>query len=113
MMKPPKLSSRVALRGLITTSLLLSLMAITAHAQQTTGTPGSASATTTIGGQQLPPPPPKFGGKIERNAAQSTPYWPARVVPPQGAPNVLLIMTERGTRRQIFRARRPWPADHG
>jgi len=94
MMKPPKLSSRVALRGLITTSLLLSLMAITAHAQQTTGTPGSASATTTIGGQQLPPPPPKFGGKIERNAAQSTPYWPARVVPPKGAPNVLLIMTD-------------------
>jgi len=28
------------------------------------------------------------------NAAQSRPYWPARVVPPKGAPNVLLIMTD-------------------
>jgi arylsulfatase len=65
-----------------------------ARAQQTTSTPGSPSATTTIGGQQLPPPPPVFRGKIERNAAQSTPYWPARVVPPKGAPNILLIMTD-------------------
>jgi arylsulfatase len=63
-------------------------------AQQTTGTAGSPGATTTIPGNQLPPPPQAFGGKIERNAAQSTPYWPARVVPPKGAPNVLLIMTD-------------------
>src|SRR3974390_2658994 len=62
--------------------------------QQVTGTPGSPSATTTIEGSQLPPPPQKFEGKIERNAAQSTPYWPMRVVPPKGAPNVLLIMTD-------------------
>jgi arylsulfatase len=38
--------------------------------------------------------PQKFGGKIERNAVQSTPYWPARVEPPEGAPNILLIMTD-------------------
>jgi arylsulfatase len=63
-------------------------------AHQTTGAPGSPAATTTIDGKQLPAPPPKFGGKIEANAAQSKPYWPARVVPPQGAPNVLLIMTD-------------------
>jgi arylsulfatase len=63
-------------------------------AQETTGTPGAPDATTTIDGAQLPPPPQKFGGKIERNAAQSTPYWPARVVPPKGAPNILLIMTD-------------------
>jgi len=48
----------------------------------------------TIDGAQLPPPPQTFGGKIERNAMQSTPYWPQRVVPPKGAPNVLLIMTD-------------------
>ena len=47
-----------------------------------------------LDGKQLPPPPPKFGGKIERNAAQSKPYWPPRVEPPKGAPNVLLIMTD-------------------
>jgi arylsulfatase A-like enzyme len=60
-----------------------------------TGVPGSPSATTTIDGNQLPPmPDEKFGGKIERNVLQSKPYWPPRVVPPQGAPNVLLIMTD-------------------
>ena len=63
-------------------------------AQETTGVPGSASATTTIDGAQLPPPPQQFKGTIERNASQSTPYWPARVVPPKGAPNILLIMTD-------------------
>ncbi len=56
--------------------------------------PGSPSATTSIPGNQLPPPPPGFGGKIERNAAQSVPYWPPRIVPPKGAPNILLIMTD-------------------
>jgi arylsulfatase len=44
--------------------------------------------------QTTPPPPQKFEGKIERNAAQSKTYWPARVVPPKGAPNILLIMTD-------------------
>jgi arylsulfatase A-like enzyme len=63
-------------------------------AQQITGAPGSPSATTTIDGKQLPHPPFKFGGKIERNAAQSKPYWPPRVEPPKNAPNVLLIMTD-------------------
>ena len=58
----------------------------TSAAQQVTGTPGSPGATTTIDGQQIPPMPQPFGGRIERNAAQSTPYWPARVVPPKGAP---------------------------
>ena len=61
---------------------------------QVTGTPGSPAATTSISGQQLPPPSQKFGGRIERNAAQSTPYWPMRVVPPKDAPDVLLIMTD-------------------
>ncbi len=61
---------------------------------QTTGEPGSPSATTTISGKQLPPPPPKFGGKIERTVTGSKPWWPPRVVPPKGAPNVLLIMTD-------------------
>jgi len=66
-----------------------------AAAQEITGTPGSPSATTTIDGKQLPPPPDKhFGGKIERSVLESTPYWPPRVVPAKGAPNVLLIMTD-------------------
>ena len=63
-------------------------------AQQTTGVPGSPDATTTIDGRYLPPPPQPFQGEINLNAAQSKPAWPARVVPPKGAPNILLIMTD-------------------
>jgi arylsulfatase A-like enzyme len=72
--------------------LLANVVPITA--QQVTGTPGSPSATTSLDGKQLPPPPPKFGGVIKQDAKDSTPWWPPRVVPPKGAPNVLLIMTD-------------------
>jgi arylsulfatase len=63
-------------------------------AEQVTGESGSPGATTTISGKQLPPPPPKFGGEIREKAAESKAWWPPRVVPPKGAPNVLLIMTD-------------------
>src|SRR5262245_36021170 len=73
----------------------LATTSLNVGAQQPTTPPaGSPGATKTISGQQLPPRPAPFGGKIERNAAQSTPYWPARVVPPKGAPNVLLVMID-------------------
>ena len=62
--------------------------------EQITGTLGSPSATTTISGRQLPPPDPKFEGVIKEDALQSKPWWPPRVVPPKGAPNVLLILTD-------------------
>ena len=65
-----------------------------AIAQQITGVPGSPGATTTLDGNQLPPPPLTFGGVIKESATDSKPWWPPRVVPPQGAPNVLLIMTD-------------------
>ena len=61
---------------------------------QVTGTPGSAAATVTIDGKQLPPPDRKFDGDIQETTAKSKPYWAPRVVPPKGAPNVLLIMTD-------------------
>ena len=63
-------------------------------AQVVTGTPGSPHATTTISGKRLPAPDPKFGGVIKQTAPQSTPWWAPRIVPPAGAPNVLLIMTD-------------------
>ena len=78
----------------LTAACLLCALGTTSLAQQTTGTPGSPGATTTIDGKYLPPPPPKFGGEINLDASQSKPYWPAQVVPPKGAPNVLLIMTD-------------------
>ncbi len=65
-----------------------------ANAQEVTGTLGSPSATTTISGEQLPPPAPAFGGVIKKTAPESKPWWPPRVVPPKGAPNILLIMTD-------------------
>jgi len=70
------------------------LMGFPSMAQQTSGVPGAPDATTTIEGRQLPHPPFKFGGKIERNAVNSKPYWPPRIEPAKGAPNVLLIMTD-------------------
>jgi arylsulfatase A-like enzyme len=69
-------------------------VALSASAQQITGTPGSPDATTTIEGIQLPPPAPNFGGVIKESYKDSTPWWPPRIVPPKGAPNVLLIMTD-------------------
>ena len=62
--------------------------------QVVTGVPGSPTATTTVDGKQLPAPPAKFGGVIKESAKDSTPCWPPRIVPPKGAPNVLLIMTD-------------------
>ncbi len=94
MRKSPSLTVGAASRRLLSGCALLALTAITAQAQQTTGAPGSPNATTTIDGRYLPPAPQKFGGEINLNAAQSKPAWPARVVPPEGAPNILLIMTD-------------------
>ncbi len=65
-----------------------------ATAVQITGELGSPGATTTISGKQLPPPDPKFEGVIREKASESKAWWAPRVVPPKGAPNVLLIMTD-------------------
>ena len=79
----------------LTLSLLVgTALTSVANAQEGSGVPGSPSATTTIDGRYLPPAAQPFQGEINLNAAQSKPYWPARVVPPKGAPNILLIMTD-------------------
>ena len=45
--------------------------------------------------RQLPPAGAAFGGVIKASTRkQSKPYWPPHVVPPKGAPNMLLIMTD-------------------
>src|SRR6201747_1351643 len=83
----------------ITTTLSLSFLLSASYlpgamAQTVSGTLGSPSATITIKGDQIPAAPPKFGGVIKENARDSKPWWPPTVVPPKGAPNVLLIMTD-------------------
>ena len=90
-------SGAFSLRSITGTFLCLaSSLAIVSQtgAQQVSGTLGSPSASSTISGKQLPPPDPKFGGVIKDGALQSKPWWAPRVVPPKGAPNVLLIITD-------------------
>jgi arylsulfatase A-like enzyme len=82
----------IAVLGAFSLSILITAGPVAA--QQVTGTLGSPSATTTIDGKQVPPPASKFGGVIKPSAVDSTPWWAPRVVPPKGAPNVLLIMTD-------------------
>jgi arylsulfatase len=91
---PTALVARKINRTILLGAGLLVISCVAASAQQTTGVPGSPDATTTINGEQLPPPDPKFGGVIKENALQSKIWWAPRVVPPKGAPNILLIMTD-------------------
>jgi arylsulfatase len=75
------------------TALVLCLLGAAGAAQQAPP-PGSPAGTATIDGKQLPAPPGKFGGVIGKAADKSKPYWQPRIVPPKGAPNVLLIITD-------------------
>jgi arylsulfatase len=79
---------------LLTASVVAGAGVPTVLAQQVTGTLGSPSATISIDGRQLPAPEPSFGGVIQQDALKSTPWWAPRIVPPKGAPNVLLIITD-------------------
>src|SRR5438445_894617 len=81
---------------ILSATLAAAVMAVapSAQAQPITGTPGNPSSTVTIDGKQIPAPPMPFGGVIKESALDSKPYWPPRVVPPKGAPNILLIMTD-------------------
>jgi arylsulfatase len=79
---------------MITLAISASTLMRPLAAAETGNNAGAANGTTTIDGKQLPAPIPKFGGVIKENAMQSKAWWPPRVVPPKGAPNVLLIMTD-------------------
>src|SRR5712672_2397344 len=89
------LSIRSAVRGCFAVLICaVALASAPASAQQINGEPGSPSATVTLDGKQLPSPPLPFGGSIKESYLDSKPYWPPRVAPPKGAPNILLIMTD-------------------
>src|SRR5712671_2615216 len=91
--KPMKTKTLILLGGIFAAALMAASPFVMAQVQ-TTGTPGSPGATTTIDGKQIPPPDPQFGGVIKDTAVDSKPYWAPTIVPPKGAPNVLLIMTD-------------------
>ena len=85
---------RISKIGSISAASMICLSAFTANAQQLPNLSGAPGATTAIDGRQLPPSDPAFGGEIRENALASRPWWAPRIVPPQGAPNVLLIITD-------------------
>src|SRR5437588_3328558 len=87
-----KSTKQILIGGMLAATVMA--IAPSVWAQQINGTPGSPDATVTIDGKQIPPPPMPFGGVIKEAATDSKPYWPPRVVPPKGAPNILLIMTD-------------------
>src|SRR5271167_4147646 len=80
---------------IVVIALSLTTFAAGAFAQQPASEACSAAATASLKSEkQLPPQPRPFGGVIKRNALDSKPCWEPQVVPPKGAPNVLLIITD-------------------
>jgi arylsulfatase A-like enzyme len=67
---------------------LLALSVSTASAQQ--AVPASAEPDRTV----LPMPLPPFGGVIGETYKESTPDWPKLPTPPEGAPNVVIILLD-------------------
>jgi arylsulfatase A-like enzyme len=84
----------LAVRNLLLGGIAAAAFSHPAGGQVMTGTPGAPSATFTPNSAVLPPPPLPFKGTITTSAANSKEYWPAQLVAPMGAPNVLLIITD-------------------
>jgi arylsulfatase len=83
------------LPGLVPAVAVLLVMGATeAGAQQLRGAPGSPTAVEFPASRVLPPPPAPFAGTIAPSARESTPAWPPTLGAPEGAPNVLLIITD-------------------
>jgi arylsulfatase A-like enzyme len=91
MLERPKTNTKFVI--LMTVASVLMAPA-SSMAQQITGTLGSPSATTSIDGKQLPAPDPASGAVIKEGALHSKTWWAPRIVPPEGAPNVLVIITD-------------------
>ena len=88
-----KTKTLILLSGIFAAALMAASPSAMAQVQ-TTGTPGSPSATTTIDGKQLPPPPTEVRRRDQGGRQRFQVLLAATVVPPKGAPNVLLIMTD-------------------
>jgi arylsulfatase len=84
------------IRRIVLTALTLATIVTNgALAQQPAPERCSPAGTTSVNNaNQLPEPDKPFGGVIKRDSRDSTPCWDPRIVPPKGAPNVLLIMTD-------------------
>src|SRR5262245_10257937 len=54
----------------------------------------ATTASQSLAADVLPQPQPAFKGKIQGSTETSTPDWPQPLRPPEGAPNVLLILLD-------------------
>jgi arylsulfatase len=67
---------------------------ITVSGPQAAPESGAPAYTESLRSTAIPPLPPEFGGAVEPVVADSKSWWPPTIVPPKGAPNVLLILTD-------------------
>jgi hypothetical protein len=88
------MKTMTAIVALALSGTLIASLSPCLNAQEVSGELGSPGATTTLSGKQLPAPDLPFGGVVKDKASESKAWWAPRVVPPKGAPNVLLIMTD-------------------
>ena len=58
------------------------------------GKPGGPGTLELPNSRVLPIPTPPFAGTIMPNLIDSTPGWPPTIAPPEGAPNVLLVLID-------------------
>src|SRR5215470_13513684 len=87
-------NSRTPARALLLSAAILGALACAASAQQIRGAPGSPSTVEFPDSRVLPLPTPPFAGTVMPNAIDSTSAWPPQTMPPEGAPNILLILTD-------------------
>jgi arylsulfatase len=82
---------KAALLGVVFLSVSATLPAA---AQQFQGKPGAPSTREFPDSRSLPIPTPPFAGNIQPNLIDSTAGWPSTIAPPEGAPNVLLVLID-------------------
>src|SRR5262245_56741061 len=83
----------------------------TAQAQQVQ--PGTSSPVTQqLDRSKLPMPEPPFGGKIGKTYQDSTGEWPKLPTPPDGAPNVVIILLDDVGFGQVSTFGGPVPTPH-
>lgn len=84
----------VGLLAVVTIVIVVFFVPITVGTKKGAPKEGSPAFTEALTSRVLPPLPPKFGGVVKETYAESKPWWPPTIVPPKGAPNILLVMLD-------------------
>lgn len=85
---------RLPLLCAVTALVSALLPAMNATARQPRGTPGAPNAIQFPNARLLPVPSGRFEGVIAPSARDSTPAWPPALGAPDGAPTVLVMLTD-------------------